>query len=168
MFGTTIVETVDSDVATCTPTISFNIFSLEPLRHETVKKPFGNGIMVIDGSKWTHARALIQSSFDTAPIIVLASLSAHVDPLMGLIPGDGLTIDLLPLFKRPSMHNANLLMIVLRIIALIPIPSRLSIYLAIFILGTQSSPYHPPLLFYPAMFSSLSPTLKEVSVSQHC
>lgn len=165
MFGTTIVETVDSDVATCTPTISFNIFSVEPLRHETVKKPFGNGIMVVDGSKWTHARALIQSSFDTAPIIVLASLSAHVDPLMGLIPGDGLTIDLLPLFKRLVCRTQTS---VLRIIAVTSIPSRLSIYLVILVLGTQFSHYYALLLLYPTIFPSLSPSLKEVSASGHC
>ena len=100
MFGTTIVKTIDSEVAKCTLATSFDNFGLEPLRYETAKNLFGNGIVVVDGSKWAHARTLIQSSFDMAHIVNLASLGAHVDRLMDLIPRDGSTIDLLPLFKR--------------------------------------------------------------------
>lgn len=100
MFGTTIVKTIDSEVAKCTLATSFEKFGLEPLRYETARNLFGNGIVVVDGSKWAHARTLIQSSFDMAHIVNLASLSGHVDRLMTLIPRDGSTVDLLPLFKR--------------------------------------------------------------------
>ena len=100
MFGTTIVKTIDSEVAKYVLATSFKDFGLEPLRYETAKNLFGNGIVVVDGSKWAHARALIQSSFDMAHIVNLDSLSAHVDRLMGLIPRDGSSTDLLPLFKR--------------------------------------------------------------------
>ena len=99
MFGTTIVKTIDAEVAKCTLATSFDNFGLEPLRYETAKNLFGNGIVVVDGSKWAHARALIQSSFDMAHIVNLASLSVHVDRLMSLVPRDGSTVDLLPLFK---------------------------------------------------------------------
>ena len=100
MFGTRIVKTIDSEVAKCTLATSFDNFGLEPLRYETAKNLFGNGIVVVDGSNWAHARALIQSSFEMAHIVNLGSLSAHVDRLMSLIPRDGSTVDLLPLFKR--------------------------------------------------------------------
>ncbi|KAM0800708.1 cytochrome P450 [Usnea florida] len=107
MFGSTTVKTMDSEVAKSTLATSFDNFGLEPLRYETAKNLFGNGIVVVDGSKWAHARALIQSSFDMAHIVNLASLSAHVDRLMDLIPRDGSTIDLLPLFKRLTFDTSS-------------------------------------------------------------
>ena len=69
MFGTTIVKTIDSEVVKCTLATSFNNFGLEPW-YGTAKNLFGNGIVVVDGSKWAHARTLIQSFFDMAHTIV--------------------------------------------------------------------------------------------------
>ena len=100
MFGTTIIKTMDPEVAKCALATSFENFGLGPLRYETAKHLFGNGIVMFDDSKWAHARTLIQSSFDMAHTVNLAYLSRHVDRLISLLPRDRLTVDLPPLLKR--------------------------------------------------------------------
>ena len=99
-FGSTTIKTVDPEVSKLVFSTQFNKFGLQPLRHETAKNLFGNGIIVVDGPSWAHARKLIRSSFEVVHISNFENLGQFVDRFMDLLPQDGSTIDLLPLFKR--------------------------------------------------------------------
>ena len=99
-FGSTVIKTVDPEVSKLVFTTQFDKFGLQPLRYDTAKNLFGNGIIVVDGPQWAHARKMIRSSFEIVHISNFDNLRRHVDRFMGLLPQDGSTIDLLPLFKR--------------------------------------------------------------------
>ena len=99
-FGTTMIKTIDPEVSKAVHGTFFDNFGLQPLRYDTAKNLFGNGIIVVDGPAWAHARSMIRSSFEIVHIANFDFLSQHVDRFMELIPQDGSTVDLLPLFKR--------------------------------------------------------------------
>ena len=99
-FGTTVITTMDPEISKAVLSKSFDHFGIQPLRYNVAKNLWGNGIVVVDGPAWTHARALIRSSFDIVHIANFNRLARHVDRFMELIPRDDSTIDLLPLFKR--------------------------------------------------------------------
>jgi hypothetical protein len=99
-FGTTIYRTYDPEVSKNFQSIFFKDFGIEPLRYHVAENLWGNGIVVSDGKKWADARSFIRSSFDVVHTANLDRLCHHVDKFMMLLPRDGSTVDLLPLFKR--------------------------------------------------------------------
>ena len=99
-FGATVITTMDPEISKAVLSKSFDNFGMQPLRYEVAKNLWGNGIVVVDGPAWAHARALIRSSFEIVHIANFDRLVRHVDRFMDLIPRDGSTVDLLPLFKR--------------------------------------------------------------------
>ncbi|OCL14662.1 cytochrome P450 [Glonium stellatum] len=107
LFGTTFIKTIDPEVSKSFHSTSFNKFGLQPLRYEVSKNLFGNGIIVVDGPHWQHGRALIRSSFDIVHIANFEQLGRHVRHFLDLLPRDGSTIDLLPLFKRLILDTTS-------------------------------------------------------------
>jgi cytochrome P450 len=99
-FGTTFIKSIDPEVSKAFHSTSFTKFGLQPLRYEVSKNLFGNGIIVVDGPHWQHGRALIRSSFDVVHLANFERLSRHTDRFLSLLPRDGTTVDLLPLFKK--------------------------------------------------------------------
>ena len=99
-FGSTTYNTIDPEVAKHYQSIYFKDFGIEPLRYHLAKNLWGNGIVVADGQRWAAARTFIRSSFDVVHTANIERLEYHVEKMMGLIPRDGSTIDLMPLFKR--------------------------------------------------------------------
>lgn len=99
-FGSTTYHTIDSEVVKNYQSIFFSNFGIEPLRYHLAENLWGNGIVVADGQRWASARSFIRSSFDVVHTANIERLEYHVDRMMSLIPRDGTTIDLMPLFKR--------------------------------------------------------------------
>lgn len=80
---------------------SFDNFGVEPVREDHTGGSFmAKGIFTADGAIWRRSRALIRPTFARSQIGNFDSLQAHVDRLIDLIPRDGSTRDLQPLFKR--------------------------------------------------------------------
>ena len=100
MFLSTVIKTADPEISKAFHATSFDKFGLQPLREHIARNFFGNGVISVDGPAWSHARALIRSSFDVVHIANFERLSRHVYQFMRLVPRDGNTIDLAPLFKR--------------------------------------------------------------------
>ncbi|KAI1416605.1 cytochrome P450 [Hypoxylon sp. FL1857] len=86
----------------------FEHFGVEEIR-SGAEYLWGDGITVVDGEKWATRRKLIKPSFDVVHIGNLEnrSLGTHVARLMELIPRDGSTVDLMPLFMRLSLDTAS-------------------------------------------------------------
>lgn len=98
--GRTIIKSADPEVSKAVHATSFDKFGLQPMRYEGPNSFFGNGILVTDGAHWKRGRALISPVFDIAHVKNFERLEWHVDTCMKLLPCDGSTVDLLPIFKR--------------------------------------------------------------------
>jgi hypothetical protein len=99
-FGSTIYHTTNPEVVKIYQSICFHDFGIEPLRYHLAENLWGNGIVVADGQRWADARRFIRGSFDVVHTANIDRLEYHVAKFMDLIPRDGTTVDLMPLFKR--------------------------------------------------------------------
>ena len=73
-----------------------------------VFKPFvGEGVLNIDGNQWKHAQALIQPTFDKSQFGSLGDFHAHLRRLIDVIPSDGSTVDLQPLFSHLNLDSVT-------------------------------------------------------------
>ncbi|KAG8526450.1 uncharacterized protein KY384_000043 [Bacidia gigantensis] len=73
-------------------------------------RPFvGEGIMCTDGRSWESSRALIKPTFTRTNIanMHLSGFSIHVQRLIDLLPRDGTTVDLQPLFARLALDAST-------------------------------------------------------------
>lgn len=106
--GKVLIKTRDPEVSKAVYTTFFDKFGLQPIRYEGGKGFFGDGILVTDGAQWKRSRTLIRPAFDIAHIANFNRLDRHVSRFLEILPQDGSTIDLLPLFKRlVSASNAK-------------------------------------------------------------
>lgn len=89
--------------------IDFASWGVQPLRLFAFEPFVGKGIMCSDGTFWEHSRALIKPTFARTQIadLHLLMFDAHVKRLVALVPGDGSTIDLQPLFSRLALDSST-------------------------------------------------------------
>ncbi|KAI1817470.1 cytochrome P450 [Poronia punctata] len=106
--GTPTIKTMNPEITKYVHATFFDHFGVEKIR-SGIEYLWGDGITVVDGDKWAARRKSIKPSFDVAHIANMEnrSLASHVDKLMNLLPRDGSTIDLLPLFRRLSLDTAS-------------------------------------------------------------
>ncbi|KAH6894498.1 cytochrome P450 [Thelonectria olida] len=79
-------------------------FDLPEFRTSVIGHLFGNGIFVLSGHSWKHARTVLRKSLkkeDPAPF--LATLEQHFQAFKKHVPTDGAEIDLQPLFLALAM-----------------------------------------------------------------
>jgi cytochrome P450 monooxygenase len=102
VLGSAVIKTMDPEITKCVHATHFEYFGVENIRNGPVKNLWGDGITMVDGQKWANRRALIKPAFDVVHIVNVnnRSLDEHVQRLMKLLPCDGATVDLMPLFKR--------------------------------------------------------------------
>jgi cytochrome P450 len=85
----------------------FESWGSQPFRLFPFQPFVGKGIMCTDGAFWAHSRALIKPTFARTQISDLSALNVHVDRLIRLIPTDGSTVDLQPLFGRLALDSST-------------------------------------------------------------
>ena len=90
-------------------TADFSSWGVQPMRLFAFEPFVGKGIMGTDGSFWEHSRSLIKPTFTKANIadLHLAAYEVHVQHLLGLIPKNGATVDLQPLFARLALDAST-------------------------------------------------------------
>lgn len=106
-YGTTKIFTIDPRNLQCVLATKFESFGVEPVRLFPFRPLTGKGIMTTDGAFWEHSRALIRPTFARAQIADLSSLEEHISRLINLIPRDGSTVDLKPLFGRLALDTST-------------------------------------------------------------
>lgn len=105
-FGATRIFTIE-------PTNLRSVFGgspdwgIRPLRLDVFKPFVGEGVLNTDGHQWKHARALIQPTFDRVQLRSLREFDSHVRRLVDIIPSDGSTVDLQPLFSRLNLDSVT-------------------------------------------------------------
>ena len=80
---------------------SIDEWGVEPIRLEAFKPAFGAGVLVTDGTRWLQSRKPCQLVIDKVyrdRVSNLSQLDAKIEELINLIPQDGTTVDLQPLF----------------------------------------------------------------------
>ena len=82
-------------------------WGIQQLRLDIFKPFVGEGVLNVDGNKWKHARALIQPTFDKVQFGSLHDFDAHLKRLINIIPSDGSTVDLQPLFSRLNLDSVT-------------------------------------------------------------
>ncbi|KAL9115067.1 MAG: hypothetical protein Q9227_000861 [Pyrenula ochraceoflavens] len=103
----TTVHTCDPKNIQAVTSTSFANFGLKPLR-EGLSDPFiGKGILMVDGAEWAHARNLIRPTFARTQISDFDAFEKHFRKALALIPGDGSTVDLQPIFKRLYLDTST-------------------------------------------------------------
>ncbi|KAJ0104138.1 hypothetical protein J7T55_000489 [Diaporthe amygdali] len=67
----------------------------------------GQGVFASDGEEWAHSRALLRPIFAKEHVADLSLIETHVSHLFRLLPSDGSTVDLQPLFHRFTLDSAT-------------------------------------------------------------
>ena len=98
-FGTPVIHTIEPENLKSILATQFDSFGFEELRGNVSPELWGKGILNSDGAFWAHSRALIRPIFNRTQIADFDSFRLHTDRLMNLLPRDGSTVDLQPLFK---------------------------------------------------------------------
>ncbi|KUJ07753.1 cytochrome P450 alkane hydroxylase-like protein [Mollisia scopiformis] len=106
-FGKRVLLTMDSENIHAILVTLQRKFLVEELRIRATENFLGRGVFNTDGPSWEHSRALLRPIFARAQISNLGHLEARVDALIGLIPRDGSTVDLLPLLKRLFLDTST-------------------------------------------------------------
>ncbi|KAF2826436.1 cytochrome P450 [Ophiobolus disseminans] len=103
VLGTPTFRTADPQVSKAVFATHASSFGLYPI----AKHIWGNGIIVVDGERWNHGRALMWGSFEVVHLRNFERLERHVDVFMGLLPQEGETVDLMPLFQRLILDTSS-------------------------------------------------------------
>ncbi|GKZ85295.1 hypothetical protein AnigIFM56816_011061 [Aspergillus niger] len=126
-----VLETVESDfrssghttmvqrhlnrrmVITCEPENIRTILSLksEDYSVESRNQAFGplvnTGILISDGVTWAHSRGILRRNFTRSHLANFEPLEQTLQDLISLLPRDGVTVDLQPLFLRYTLDIAS-------------------------------------------------------------
>ncbi|RDK38716.1 cytochrome P450 [Aspergillus phoenicis ATCC 13157] len=100
-------------VVTCEPDNIRTILSLksDDYNVESRNQAFGplisTGILVSDGADWAHSRAVMRRNFVRSQLANFEPLEQTLQSLISLLPRDGVTVDLQPLFLRYTLDIAS-------------------------------------------------------------
>jgi cytochrome P450 len=85
----------------------FHTWSLGQARIAQMTPYVGKGIFTTEGAEWKHSREMLRPSFERSQVADVSLLEKHVCRLLSLIPKDGTTIDLQPLFHHLTLDIAT-------------------------------------------------------------
>ena len=95
------------ELTTCSPkniqaiaATNFDDWGVEPFRGNRTEPFMGQGVLMNDGEIWKHSRAMIRPTFARSEIANLDDFEIYLGRMLALVPRDGSTVDLQPLFKK--------------------------------------------------------------------
>ena len=107
-YGHTELWTMSSQNIQSIYATHFESYGVGPLRHFVFEPLLGSGLMTTDGHAWKTSRAVINLLFSKAQVEEdLTNFESHISRLLDLIPNDGRTIDLQPLFDRLALDSSS-------------------------------------------------------------
>lgn len=106
-YGTRKIHTIEPENVQAVMSTDFKSWGVQPLRLFAFEPLIGRGIMGTDGHLWEHSRAMLRPAFARKEISDLPALEVHVRNLLALIPKDGSTVDLRPLFTRMALDASS-------------------------------------------------------------
>ena len=100
------IETTEPENIKTILALDFKIWTYGKMRDE-VKVIFGDGIFSKSGAAWQRSRDMLRPHFTRSQIADLPMVEKHIPLLFDLIPRDGSTIDMQPLFFRLTLDTAT-------------------------------------------------------------
>jgi cytochrome P450 len=106
VLGTRQITTFEPENVKAVLATQFSDFALAT--RSKVFGPFlGDGIFTLDGSGWSHSRAMLRPQFAREQIADIGMLGEHVDNLFDTMPCDGRPFDIQDLFYRLTLDTAT-------------------------------------------------------------
>lgn len=102
----TSINTAEPENAKAVFTTNFSDWSVAPAR-QAFQPAMGESLFMTDGSAWSHSRSLIRPIFVKDHLGDLDLLEGHVQALIKMIPADGETVDMQPLFHRLALDAST-------------------------------------------------------------
>lgn len=106
-YGKTKVFTSEPDNVQVILAKDFRSWGVQPMRLFAFESFAGEGILNIDGALWERSRALVRPAFARVQIADLSGFAIHVRRSLEIVPKDGSTVDLQPLFSRLALDSAT-------------------------------------------------------------
>lgn len=106
-YGRTVISTISPHNIQAVYASDFESYGVAPSRHAPLKPLLGDGIITNDGALWKYLRAAAAPIIAKTQIADLASFDVHVERFLQLVPQDGSTVDLQPLFDRLSLDSST-------------------------------------------------------------
>lgn len=100
------IHSAEPEIAKAVYSTNFADYSAAPAR-VSFKKLQGDSIFTLDGPAWSHSRSLMRPIFAKDHVADLGLLENHFQALLSLLPEDGETVDLQPLFLRFTLDSAT-------------------------------------------------------------
>jgi cytochrome P450 len=99
--GWNVIHTMDPQNIQTICALSLKNFGAAPLRKASGLVPLlGHGVLSLDGPEWAQARASTKPIFARSSIADFSTFGKHFERALALVPRDGSTVDLQPIFKR--------------------------------------------------------------------
>ena len=107
MLGKTIFITDDPENVKAILATDFETWSIGKHRIKQFSAFLGIGIFTNEGPAWKHSRSMLRPCFERSQVADITILHKHMQRFFGLLPTDGTTIDLQPLFHELSLDIAS-------------------------------------------------------------
>lgn len=98
--GQSVIYTMHRDNIEVVLGTSASSFIMSPLRNEIAEPLLGRGLLTRDGDTWQRSRSLAMQVFSKSQVANLDALEVHLQKMLALLPTDGKTVDLQPLFQK--------------------------------------------------------------------
>ncbi|EGC48494.1 N-alkane-inducible cytochrome P450 [Histoplasma capsulatum var. duboisii H88] len=105
--GIPTISTCEPENIKCVLSLKFSDTEINPLRKTAFHGVFGQGIFTTDGPQWEHSRTMLRPNFNRAQVAELAIFEAHIQNFIQVVPTDGSTVDLQPLFFDLTVDTAT-------------------------------------------------------------
>jgi cytochrome P450 monooxygenase len=99
-FGIRTINTTETANIQTVAALKFNDYGKNATRNKAMMPFLGRGIFSEDGPAWKRSRDLIKPLFKRAELSDVEGFKKFVDRMLALIPRDGSTVDLKPLFEK--------------------------------------------------------------------
>jgi cytochrome P450 monooxygenase len=98
--GVRNIYTIDPRNLQSVHALNFAHYGVQPIRRDATLPFLGEGVFTMDGPFWEHSRALIRPTFTRTNVANLPAFEVNFQKFLNLLPKDGKTADLKPLFYR--------------------------------------------------------------------
>ena len=85
----------------------FEDWSIGKERIDSLSSYLGHGIFTTEGKAWKHSREMLRPCFERTQVADVSVFERHTKRLMDLLPVDGSTVDLQPLFHELTLDIAT-------------------------------------------------------------
>jgi cytochrome P450 len=107
VLGTTVFLTDDPENVKAILSTDFETWSIGAHRIKQFSEFLGIGIFTNEGPAWKHSRSMLRPCFERSQVADISILHKHMERFIELLPTDGMTVDLQPLFHEISLDIAS-------------------------------------------------------------